>query len=31
MRRIFIATTGPEDWKGGLADPEKHWKKGYSA
>ena len=24
-------TTGPEDWKEGLADPDKHWKWGKSA
>lgn len=24
-------TTGPDDWRQVLADPEKHWKTGYSA
>jgi len=24
-------TSGPEDWRALLADPEKHWRKGYSA
>lgn len=24
-------TTGPEDWKGSLQEPEKQWKPGYSA
>ncbi len=31
MRRIFASTRGPEDWRQGLADPEKHWRSGYSA
>jgi hypothetical protein len=28
---FFIRTSSPEDWKSKLADPEKHWKPGYSA
>lgn len=31
MTRIFMPTSGPEDWKQLLADPEKHWKTGNSA
>jgi hypothetical protein len=31
MPRILSFTTGPDDWKSLLADPEKHWKTGYSA
>ena len=31
MNRILVPTTGPEDWKRLLADPEKQWKHGYSA
>jgi hypothetical protein len=31
MDRIFIPTRRAEDWKRLLADPEKQWKKGYSA
>ena len=34
MGKFFIKgkeTTGPEDWKIGLAEPEKQWKSGYSA
>lgn len=31
MPRILIPTTSAEDWKQFLADPEKHWKRGYSA
>ena len=31
MSRIFVPTTGPNDWKRLLADPEKHWRDGYSA
>src|SRR5690348_11685117 len=31
MPRILSFTTGPDDWKSLLADPEKHWKMGYSA
>ena len=31
MRRIFIASTQPEDWQRLLADPEKHWRTGFSA
>jgi hypothetical protein len=29
--KIFIPATKPEDWKSLLAEPEKHWRKGYSA
>lgn len=29
--RILAFTTGPEDWRRLLADPEKHWRTGYSA
>lgn len=31
MKRIFIASTQPRDWKRLLADPEKHWRTGFSA
>ncbi len=31
MSKILIPTTSPEDWKMFLADPDKHWKTGYSA
>jgi hypothetical protein len=31
MPRILACTTGPEDWKRFLADPDKHWKAGFSA
>lgn len=31
MRRIYLPSTGPEDWRHLLADPDKHWKRGYSA
>lgn len=31
MKRIYVPTTSPEDWRQFLADPEKHWKPGYSA
>ena len=31
MARIYIPTTSPEDWQRFLADPDKHWRKGYSA
>ena len=31
MDNFFIPTAGPRDWKSLLADPEKHWQKGYSA
>ena len=31
MTAIFIPTSGPESWKTLLADPELHWRKGYSA
>ncbi len=30
-KQIFISTTGPEDWKQFHAEPEKHWRTGYSA
>ncbi|MBA7658320.1 hypothetical protein ES703_66270 [subsurface metagenome] len=31
MSKFFIPTNKPEDWKSLLADPDKHWKTGYSA
>jgi len=31
MKRIFVPTRHPEDWRLGLAEPEKQWKPGYSA
>ncbi|MCH8060884.1 MAG: hypothetical protein IH861_00090 [Chloroflexi bacterium] len=31
MSRIYVPAEGPEDWKQLLADPQLHWKKGYSA
>ena len=31
MRRIFVPSHGAEDWRRCLADPEKHWRDGYSA
>ena len=29
--RIRMSTTGPDDWQQFLAQPEKHWRPGYSA
>ena len=29
--KIYITANGAEDWRSLLADPVKHWKKGYSA
>lgn len=31
MSHIYIPTTSPEDWRRLLAEPDKHWKRGYSA
>jgi len=31
QKRIVVPTDGPLDWKALLADPEKHWRSGYSA
>lgn len=31
MSKILTPTTSPLDWKALLADPEKHWRWGYSA
>ena len=31
MTRIYRPTSGPEDWKQFLAEPDKHWKTGNSA
>ncbi len=31
QKRILMPTDGPETWKQFLADPDKHWKPGYSA
>ena len=31
MAKIFTPTTGVEDWRRLLADPDKQWRRGYSA
>lgn len=31
QKKIFVPTQNKESWKELLAEPEKHWKKGYSA
>lgn len=31
MTTIFVPSHGPDDWQQFLAEPEKHWKTGYSA
>ena len=31
MSRIYIPTTSAEDWKKFLAEPDKHWRTGFSA
>jgi hypothetical protein len=31
MAKIYIPTRSPLDWRALLFDPEKHWRKGYSA
>jgi hypothetical protein len=31
MNHIYIPTSGVEDWRRLLADPEKHWRTGFSA
>lgn len=31
MNSIYIPTAGPVDWQRFLAEPEKHWKPGFSA
>jgi hypothetical protein len=31
MSQILLLTKGPEDWKALLADPDKHWRTGFSA
>ena len=31
MRRILAFTSGPADWQTLLADPDKHWRTGFSA
>lgn len=31
MSRIYVPTRGPGDWRALLADPERHWRAGYSA
>jgi hypothetical protein len=31
QKKILVPTRSIEDWKSLLADPEKHWKSGYSA
>jgi hypothetical protein len=31
MSRVFVPSSGPGDWRALLADPVKHWARGYSA
>ncbi len=31
MQSIYIPTTSADDWRNLLADPKKHWRKGFSA
>ena len=31
MKKVYVQTSGLEDWRKLLAQPEKHWRKGYSA
>lgn len=31
MKKVYVQTSGLEDWRKLLARPEKHWRKGYSA
>ena len=31
MPPFYVSTRSPDDWRGLLADPDKHWKRGYSA
>ncbi len=31
MTKILIPSSGPDDWQQFLADPQKQWKRGYSA
>jgi len=31
MKRIYIPSKGPEDWRLHLASPDRHWRRGYSA
>lgn len=30
-QRVYVPTRGPVDWRARLADPQKHWRQGYSA
>jgi hypothetical protein len=31
MTNILIPSRGPDDWKGFLAQPDLHWRTGFSA
>ena len=31
MKRIYIPSKGPEDWRLHLASPERQWRRGFSA
>jgi hypothetical protein len=31
MSRIYVPSSGCNDWQRLLADPEKHWRPGFSA
>jgi hypothetical protein len=31
IRKVYIPTTGPDDWQRFVADPAKQWRTGFSA
>lgn len=31
MKRIYVPTEGPGDWRRLLAKPDLHWREGFSA
>lgn len=31
MNTVYVPSKGPQDWQSLLAEPEKHWRRGYSA
>ena len=31
MSKVYVPSRGPDDWQRFLADPEKQWRRGFSA
>jgi hypothetical protein len=31
MSKVYVPSSGPDDWQRFLAEPEKQWRRGFSA